>query len=203
MPPEQSAREHRPVFIIGFARSGKTVLSQYLREQFGYSTLALDWIRQPDYSSFSVRKNFFDLLLRLYPRGLVIEGDNISGENQSKAEIQNKSDFSKMVRWLRSREAVIVCVGNADTTVEEKTAAIKAYREKNLCWTSQANYGTSQIRSLASRSIRYSEELRAFADEMGVNYVDLRPGYYDQDLKAAGDSILAQVRTDRDRNNEA
>lgn len=132
-------------------------------------------------------------MLRLYPRGLIVEGDNLSGENISRSKIQDEDEFKTTIDFLRARGALIFFVGNADSSVDDKITAIHAYRQQNICWTSDANYGTKQLRDLATRSVKYSQSLRQFAERAGVTYLEIRPENYFEDTKRAIIEITSQA----------
>lgn len=126
----------------------------------------------------------------MYPRGLVIEGDNLVGENRSQSTIQSPEEFSESIKTLHERNIHIVFVGNSQASVEVKQHAILSYRQDNICWTSNASYTEQQVEDLAKRSIAYSRDLQSWGEALGVPYFDIRPDHFDEDINITMDRIL-------------
>lgn len=56
VPPKAEAASFSPIFVAGFARSGKTLITKNLKNEYGMSTFGLDLIRDPAYSDTAVRR---------------------------------------------------------------------------------------------------------------------------------------------------
>lgn len=193
-PPSKLSRGFRSVVLIGFARSGKSSLSNLLVQQTEATIFRLDRLRKLSQCSIpAVRRAFCELLLKLYPEGLIIEGDNLCGENNSGSRVVTPEVLIDTVNQLRAQQVEVFMIGNASATVEQKTAAILEYRRDNLCWTSKAGYTSEAIEDLARRSITYSKDLQRLAASTDGTYLEIRADRFHYDIQNAAESIIESI----------
>jgi hypothetical protein len=191
--PSETALAVPSAVVVGFARSGKTKIAARISAEFGFSHISLDKVRRlirsksGDRDDWDMHWRFCEHVLDQHPCGVVIEGDNLIGENRSRKEIYDPSRLIWSVSHLRLRGAQVVFVGSADCTVSERADAITEYRLNNRCWT--ARYTDKQIVRFAERSISYSRHLRQLAEENSIPYFEIGVDSFEHDVSSVARHI--------------
>jgi hypothetical protein len=184
----------RSVVITGYPRIGKTALAKVLATRYGFCHLELDRLR-PVYFGIEepglrhvARSYFLERLLEKFPRGLVLEGDDlISANRYDDGEIRPLS--LDMLQRLSSCQGVsCFIVGDKDADPDVRAAALSEFQQRHDCWTARES-GWEDLNVRARESIKTSQELYVMASGKAITYLALDPGNFDESVSEAADQI--------------
>jgi hypothetical protein len=191
----------RSVLISGLGRAGKTLLAKRLCREFGYQSITTDdsleyFFAVADYfDRYEFRRTFYADILKRWPTGLLIEGDDFILENRAEiAALDHNLDPGFARTLSMTFDVPLIFLGNAETTIDEKLDAFRTFSRANVCWTTSLfeDEGIT-INEYAAWLIRVSGELKKFADGRLEHYYELDGKTFESSLQEAAGQIAGLV----------
>lgn len=166
--PNKPELNNAPILLLGPARTGKSLVAQKLKESHGFTVINLDKIRssQPQIlDTIHFRLAFLTDLLKIIPKGIIIEGDSLVGNSFiSNKTLDNIALMPYFNLFMKMNKGLFVTLVNYDLPPSKKALAINNWRENNPCWTTNNNYTDKQILNLAERMLAYSKGIKEMSD---------------------------------------
>ncbi|MCH8533402.1 MAG: hypothetical protein LAT65_21410 [Saccharospirillum sp.] len=184
------------VLIGGYSRVGKSILARAFAEKTGCAYIQADvlreffWTIDDDDLRFMVRLELYSGLLASRFKGLVIEGDDFISKNRHLRRAMKPFSLELMERLCKTRDDVHpFIIGNAYCGKGDKTSALELWRASGQCWTSNT-LSSAQIEDLSSKTIESSLALRDLAETHDIQYIEVRPSCFDEDIARAVEKIF-------------
>lgn len=177
----------RSIVLLGFSRNGKTLIAKGVASRLAYQVISLDEIRrildtfEGSATAFPCRSYIITTFFRKHREGILMEGDDLFGENTKKLVIERREQFGDAVRKLLELGVIVVFVGSADANATQKAGAIKKYGSTNVCWAAE-KYNITELEDLAKRNIAFSADLKMLALDIGVPYFGIRSDTFEGDI---------------------
>lgn len=188
----------RSIVITGYPRIGKTAIAKELATRYGFVHFELDRLR-PVYLGIeepalrhAARSHFLHRFLEKFPRGLVLEGDDLISTNRfDDSRIRPLS--LETLKALNSRHGVsCYVVGNKDTDANVRAAAFRDFQQTHDCWTARES-GWEDLDARARDSIQVSQELFAMTLGTPVGYLEIDPTDFEASVSRIADCIWSDV----------
>ena len=182
------------VVISGLGRSGKTILANRLSARYGYQRFGTDhcldyFFRITDDSQrLRFRERFYSSIVRRFPDGLVIEGDDFILRNRvTYAKTNHPIDIGPALTLSDRFGTEVFLLGNTKSP-DELIAAFEVYSSGAECWTTSLR----DVRKYALWLIRVSQTLRALADGERIHYLEVDSIRFDEWIDATADMIASR-----------
>ncbi len=187
------------ILISGVSRVGKSTLANKLSIDHGYQHLVTDFLKWRFYSinDYQVRREFREVfyseILKTFPRGLIIEGNDLIYANRGsdKVSYEYKDLQLDLLEMLsRSFSVPAFIIGNYDTSITRKRIAIQNHRQPD-CWT--ATLSEVELSVLVSYIISASGFLRHLCDGKSVKYIEIDSDNFEMSIASAAERIAELV----------
>lgn len=196
--PVKGEGERASCVITGWPRTGKTLISDVLARQHGFIFISLDQLRDiyhevdDDSLRDEMRRFILDELFKRFPKGLVVEGDDLIYVNRGRSsDLRNISlDFCGGLAGRHKIKCFVV--GNADVAVDAKVTALRKYQETGKCWTLKSQRWRD-LQARAAEMIEDSRKLRDMAPAHDVTYIEMDVINFDLSVKNAADRITSPL----------
>ena len=192
LPPLIAINRVPSIVISGWCRVGKTALAKRLCLSNGLRHISLDPFSaiyeriKDDGTRLCIKKVLIQELLIRYPTGVVLDGADLVFDNYFRSEKrpQPTLDFLKMLSHEHSVK--IYLIGHTDDTVKDKIDALKNYRLKHPCWTSNSQaWDDESLGDRAQEIFAASKLLRDQSKASGITYIDIHSGsFHDSVVRA-------------------
>lgn len=187
--------ERPTVLVSGLGRSGKTILANQLVQEHRYRRVCTDdclhyfFQIEDDDARLHFREAFYGSIIRRFPRGLVIEGDDFILKNRrALAAIDHPVDAS-ITRTLTERFGIkAFFLGNTGPDVNAVIRSFEAYSSHSPCYTTSL----PDVRKYAEWLIRVSLTLRDLADGGRIHYLETDPADFDGFIAEVAARIAGQ-----------
>lgn len=189
------------IIITGPPRVGKSIIANTLSNNIGHYILNTDiirklyWEEKNDTKRQYLRKKIFSKILGLYPRGLIIEGDEFISRNRSATG--NLKPFSlDLLDYLKKQYKIeVFIIGNKTATIDKKVNAMQSFRDQGKCWTlkNEAYFEDETIPALAEHIIKVSQNLSLMAKDKKLEYYDIHPEKFNKDIENTVSTIISKL----------
>lgn len=187
----------KSVIITGYPRSGKSLLAGTLVRSHGYTHVRLDmltrlyWNIEDDTLRDHTRRAILNALIKRFPKGLVIEGDDLISLNRS-SRCMLPFSLATLKDLQRQRQLCCYVVGSAHATEEAKSEGFRRFRRTGECWTSR-HKGWNDLGARARDYLSYNREIYALAKRANIPFIEIDPLQFDASLSKAAREISAKA----------
>lgn len=189
----------RSIVITGYPRIGKTLTAKELAARHGFHHFELDRLR-PVYFGIDepalrqiARSHFLHRLLEKFPRGVIIEGDDLISANRFDDSHIRPLSLDTLMALHSAQGVSCYVLGNKDADVEARAAAMREYQQTQHCWTARES-GWEDLDARALDSIEASQELYAMASGTPVVYLEIDPTDFSASVSRAADRIWSNEK---------
>jgi predicted kinase len=189
----------RSIVITGYPRIGKTVTAKELAARHGFLHFELDRLR-PVYFGIDepalrqvARSHFLHRLLEKFPRGLILEGDDLISANRFDDSHLRPLSLDTLTALHSAHGVSCYVLGNKDADADARAAAMREFQQTQDCWTARES-GWEDLDDRARDSIGASQELYAMASGTPVVYLEINPTDFAASVSRAADRIWSEVK---------
>lgn len=201
--PQGKALKRSSFFLLGPARTGKTLLAEKLQKEYGFAHLRLDEVfytgkrRFPELPcDIASMVNYYAMLLKIHPTGLIIECDSLFLTPEPTRAADNIQILQRFMQELGLGKDNVYFIGNSAITPAAKAEQVIQFRNSNRCWTKNAKMEGEELLQYAKMWIDYSVAIKAAAEAQGLSYFEINPASFDEASTRAANAIMAGINHD-------
>jgi len=169
------------LIISGWSRTGKTTLVSQLCRSTGMSSLSFDQfsgvyecIRDEKTRSF-IRHALLEALIYRFPVGVILEGSDLVFDNYYRSHSMPLPSLSLLHSVCSKYSMRIYILGNTWDSIDEKMTAIKSFRRRHKCWTSNNQaWAENNLKERVKEVFEASQHFLSLAHISGLNYIDIQ-----------------------------